>query len=77
MVARTTATGCTSPDPVSRHATHQSWKAHEMTVERVVDAWVIQGPQPGYHEHMKNLLRNQWPALAQALDELAQEEGRQ
>jgi hypothetical protein len=26
---------------------------------------------------MKNLLRNQWPALAQALDELEQEEGRQ
>lgn len=47
-----------------------------MTVERVIDAWVIKGPVPAYHDKIKNKLRREWPTLAKALDELTEEEGR-
>jgi hypothetical protein len=45
----------------------------EEAARAVVDAWTIAGPVPSYHEAKKQELRRDWPALAQALDELARE----
>lgn len=38
-------------------------------LEAIEAAWLDAGPQPDYHEHMKNKLRRDWPTLADALDE--------
>jgi hypothetical protein len=40
--------------------------------QRVVDAWTISGPAPYLHAHHKVKLRKRWPALADALDLLAE-----
>lgn len=39
-------------------------------VEKVVRAWVISGSHPGYHESQKNLLRENWPTLYNAIEQL-------
>lgn len=49
--------------------------AHSAAQE-VIDAWIVKGPAPAYHEHWKNIVRTNWPALAQALDALTAETGR-
>lgn len=43
-------------------------------IEAVVQAWVNQGPVPGYHRHMQSKLRKEWPVLAKALEALVVEE---
>lgn len=40
-------------------------------LEAIMKAWTDAGAVPDYHEHMKNKLRRDWPALAEALDKLA------
>lgn len=39
-------------------------------VGKVVEAIRNEGPVPGYHRAMQNKLRQEWPTLAAALDEL-------
>ena len=39
-------------------------------VEEVVRAWVIRGSHPGYHEFQKSLLRENWPTLYNAIEQL-------
>lgn len=43
-------------------------------VEEVIRAWVIRGSHPGYHEFQKNLLRENWPILYNAIERLVSEE---
>lgn len=38
---------------------------------RVMEAWTDPGPAPGYHRQWQELLRGNWPTLANALDALS------
>lgn len=42
-------------------------------IERVLRAWMDEGPDPIYHQMMKSRLRLEWPVLGGALDALAEE----
>lgn len=45
--------------------------AHALrSLEEVFNAWTDAGPVPAYHQRMKYRLRQEWPALAGALDQL-------
>lgn len=44
--------------------------------DRIWRAWTVQGPVPAYHEAAKDRLRIEWPTLAEALDDLAEEMAR-
>lgn len=46
-------------------------KNNDRQVKRVVDAWLIKGTHPQYHDAMKKQLYQKWPKLAVALDMLA------
>lgn len=35
---------------------------------RILSAWTVEGPNPEYHRLVKLQLRENWPALATALD---------
>lgn len=43
----------------------------ERALARIVDAWTVEGPVPGYHRAMVGQVRRRWPVLAQALDDAA------
>lgn len=44
-----------------------------MSVNRVVRAWVVEGPVPERHQKQKELLRQNWPELYLAMEELTNE----
>ena len=43
----------------------------EMAALFVRDVWIVQGPDPRYHQKAQNDLRQRWPRLAHALELLA------
>ena len=45
----------------------------EKRIEAVADAWVVEGPVPEAHRKAQELLRREWPVLAEALDALVTE----
>ena len=40
-------------------------------VQAVVNAWIVSGTSPQYHNYMKDRLKREWPILANALETLA------
>ena len=39
-------------------------------IQRVIDAWEIEGPAPFVHNYAKGKLRREWPTLAEAMEML-------
>lgn len=39
-------------------------------VKRVMDAWLVEGPVPFYHNSIKTQLYHKWPTLAHAVENL-------
>lgn len=51
--------------------TEQEMAEVRRDLERIVQAWHVPGPVPGYHRAWQERLRRDWPALANALDAAA------
>lgn len=45
-------------------------------LERILDAWTVEGHNPAYHGRLVATVRHKWPVLATALDGAARERGR-
>lgn len=46
--------------------------AVQRAAEKVRDAWRVPGPAPHLHQREQERLKAHWPALARAVDQLAQ-----
>lgn len=42
--------------------------------DNIIKAWIIKGASPGYHESQKNLLKENWPTLYNAIEQLVIED---
>lgn len=40
-------------------------------MDKIIRAWVIEGPKPAYHRAQKDRLKVEWPALFLAIEEAA------
>lgn len=49
----------------------------ESAVDRILNAWVVKGPNPAYHRCIKAQLKRDWPTLVSAIDALNREADRE